>query len=134
VSVRLSGVTDPEQIAAVLGRNSVRHGVTFGWSSSQADAVREELAAEAAAAAVGKAKKFAELTGTKAGGVLDLTTSQNVAASTGSQSQYVPRDTITSGSSVVIFPSLTEELIEDEKGLGILIRVSASVTLQAKPE
>jgi len=69
VTARLTGLSDAEPVAAVLGRNGIRHAVTFAWSASTADAVRDELVKEAAAAAVAKARALAESVDSKAGGV-----------------------------------------------------------------
>jgi hypothetical protein len=130
IVARLSGLTDAEPIAAVLGRNAIRHRVMLAWSASQADAVRDELALEATGAAVKKARALAERAGSKAGGVVDLVIQpaslvtvpfEMTSPSGGSTFTYRPN-----------FPP--DEMIEDEKGRRIVIHVTALVTLQAKPD
>lgn len=131
IVVRISRQKDAEPIAAVLGRNGVRHGVQFVWSHSSAEAVREELALEATAAAVAKAQKLAALAGGKAGMILDLTNSQvGIPAS-------APKDMIVQGGVMNALPissPVVDELIEEANGLVLVLRVSAIATLQSKSD
>jgi uncharacterized protein YggE len=125
VTARLTGLTDAEPVAAVLGRNGIRHAVTFAWSASTADAVRDELVQEAAAAAVAKARALAERLGSKAGGVIDLSVQQPITTA------FLPN---IAQAPVLRSTNAEDEVIEDDKGRGILIQVTVAVTLQAKPD
>ncbi len=129
IRARLTGVTDEEHIAAILGRNGVRHGVTLTWTSSVADKAREDLEFEAAVAAVTKARALAERIGAKAGGVIDL----HVQRASTNNTAALRGNTTVIYDSVLTFDTLNptpDELVEDKGTRALLIRVSATVTLQ----
>jgi Protein of unknown function (DUF541) len=128
VTVRLTGVKAPELIAGVLGRSGVRQGVNFTWTSTQAEAVREELVGEAAVLAVAKARRLAEKVGGKVGQVLDVT-SANDSRSTTYASQA-------NASFPLIGPVISaqaDQFVDDASGPAIIISVSVTTTLQALP-
>jgi predicted secreted protein len=128
VTVRLSKVSDVEVISAVLGRNAVRHGVTFQWSSTQSEKARDELALEAVAAAVEKARRYATSVGAKTGSVLDLAVSHTGAPIA------APEGPTSTRTSITFYAAPSEHLVEDDQGRGLLVYVTAYVTLQARPD
>lgn len=120
ITARLTGVTDTQPIEAALVKNAVRHGAMLTWTASDADKVREELEADAAAAAVAKARSLAERTGAKAGNVIDLQILQ-----------LSPGNTTANRGEV---PLAADEVLEDDKGRSLVLRASAAVTLYAKSD
>ena len=118
-------------MAAVLGRNGVRHGVTFAWSYSNADAVRAELEHEAVKLAVAKARALGELAGARVGGVLDLGLGTFVNVQSGNTIQIRGQGGL---DNLTFQPSgLSVPQTDVEDGM-LLLHMTASVTLQSKPE
>lgn len=132
ITARVTGLTDAEAVAAVLGRNNIRNGLSFAWTSSQADTVRDELLMEAAAAAVDKARRVAARVGGKSGNVTDLrvvSPSSRPISTTFVASGMVMNDVVDGGA---LAPP--DQIIEDASGLGLIVRATVAVTLQARPD
>jgi hypothetical protein len=127
IIVRLTGLADAEPIAAVLGRNAIRHGVTFQWSASTAQQAYAELELEAIAAAVAKARQYAVHAGGTSGAVLDVSTSHP------SLTPFSRDTALMEAGRVIgtITPPVTTEVIEDDQGRALILRATATVTLRA---
>jgi hypothetical protein len=130
ISLRVIGARDFEAIAAILGRNGIRHSVTFNWSASKSDAAREELAFEAVDAAVKKARALAERVGSKAGNVIDVTITNASVSST----DFATNVMFTAGGSAITRQLPVDPVVEDESGAAVVINVTAAVVLQAAVE